>query len=335
MNSTLLRTLLAAYGPSGCEEDIRALIEQEAAPYADDCTVDALGNLIVHKQGVGPKVMFSAHMDSIGMMVTHIDEKGFLRFRQVGGLGPADICQAPVRFRNGTSGVISVNEDKLEKQFKLSDLFIDIGAASREEAERLVKVGDVAVYATPFLEAGGGAVISPYLDNRSGCFVLLEALKGLESPENDLYFVFSVQEEVGTRGAKTAAWSIAPDYGIAVDVTGPDDVPGAVHDGSAALGKGAAIKVMDNSVICAPALVEGLHKIAAEAGIAVQDDILQCGGTDAGSMLVARGGVVTGGISVPCRYTHAPTEMAAQNDIEACIALVQAVCERNLDHYAL
>jgi endoglucanase len=330
MNTELLRQLTGTYGPSGCEEEIRALIAQEAAPFADDVTTDALGNLIVHKAGPGKKVMFSAHMDSVGLMVTHIEEKGFLRFAQVGGLEAAAIYQTAVRFANGTVGVVSVNESKQEKSFALADLFIDIGAANRAEAEALVQVGDMAVFAAPFY-AGGGQIVAPYLDDRAGCYVLLQALRQVQEPKHDLYFVFSTQEEVGTRGAKTAAWRVEPDYGIAVDVTCPDDVPGAVHDGNTALGKGAAIKVMDHSVICAPALVKRLQTLAEAKNIPAQLDLLRCGGTDAGAMLVTRSGVVTGGISIPCRYTHAPTERVTEGDIQACIALVQAVCESELE----
>ncbi|MCD8085521.1 MAG: M42 family metallopeptidase [Clostridiales bacterium] len=330
MNLTLLQSLTAAFGVSGCEDEIRTLILQEVTPLADDVTVDALGDVIAHKQGNGPRLMFSAHMDSIGLMVAHIDEKGYLRFCQVGGLEPAAIYQTPVRFQNGVCGVISVNEDKSDKQFKLTDLFVDIGAKDRADAATMVKVGDVAAYEGVFL-TNRGQIISSYLDNRAGCFVLLEALRQVERPQNDLYFVFSVQEEVGCRGARTAAWSVHPEYGIAVDVTCPDDVPGAAHVGSTAVGKGAAVKVMDRSVICTPSLVKRLREIAEANQIAVQDDILTCGGTDAGPMQVSHSGVKTGGISIPCRYTHAPAEAAAWEDIEACIALVRAVCESELN----
>lgn len=151
MNLTLLQSLTAAFGVSGCEDEIRTLILQEVTPLADDVTVDALGNVIAHKQGNGPKLMFSAHMDSIGLMVTHIDEKGYLRFCQVGGLEPAAIYQTPVQFQNGVRGVISVNEDKSDKQFKLTDLFVDIGAKDRADAETMVKMGDVAAYEGVFL----------------------------------------------------------------------------------------------------------------------------------------------------------------------------------------
>lgn len=324
---TLLRQLVSAYGVSGEEEDICALLRREAEPYVDEITEDALGNLLVHRRGEGERLLFSAHMDSVGVMVRSIDEKGYLRFGQVGGLEAAPLCMAQVRFRNGTPGVIALNEDKEEKEFSLSDLYIDIGAKSREEAQRLVSVGDTAVYAAPTLALAGGRVLSPYLDNRAGCFVLLEALQRLGQSPYDLYFLFSVQEEVGCRGAKPAAWRVNPHTAIAVDVTCPDDLPNAIHDGTSALGKGAAIKIMDHSAICSPALVRSLRETAERAGIPVQNDILRTGGTDAGAMQTAGAGAVTGGISIPCRYTHTPAELLDLGDLEACIRLVQAFCE--------
>lgn len=324
-----LRRLAAAHGPSGDEGAVSALLEQLAAPLADDCRRDTLGNLIVHKKGSGPRVMFSAHMDSIGLIATHLDDKGFVRFGKLGGLEAKAIYQAPVAFSNGARGVVAVSEDKEDGEYKLSDLYVDVGASSREEAERLVQVGDTAVFTGSTFQAGN-RVISPYLDNRAGCLVLLMALEQVKKPANDLYFVFSVQEEVGVRGAKTAAYGIDPDYGVAVDVTGSDDVPGAVHGCSSRLGAGAAIKVMDSSVICDQALSRRMRELAERRGIPVQDDVLLAGGTDAGAMQLTRSGVITGGISIPCRYVHTPTEMADIGDLKACAGLVAALAESEL-----
>ena len=168
------------------------------------------------------------------------------------------------------------------------------------------------------------------MDNRISCAVLLKALSELDSCANDCYFVFSVQEEVGLRGAKTAAYGIDPAYGIAVDVTDVDDVPGSECSGTAKLGKGAAIKVMDSSVICHPEMVALLEQAAAANAIPSQRDVLRAGGTDAGVMLVNRAGVITGGISVPCRYIHTPCEMVNLGDAAACVDLVKAVAKTEL-----
>lgn len=324
-----LEGLVSAFGPSGCEHEISQVIEGLAKPYVDEITRDVMGNLICHKKGSGPRVMFSAHMDSIGLVATHIDEKGFVHVGQVGGVSAGEVLYTPVRFQNGAKGLICEGSDKEQGKLKASDLLIDVGASNEGEAKKLVRVGDTAVYDTPTRTAGD-RVISPYLDDRIACLVLLMAMEWLEKTDNDLYFVFSVQEEVGTRGAKTAAWAIDPDYGIAVDVTGADDEPGSEHEASSLCGKGAAVKVMDRSVICQPQLVEKLMGLAAEQGIPAQRDVLQMGGTDAGPMQGTRGGVYAGGISIPCRYTHTPTELVDLGDVEACAKLVAAFAMEEL-----
>ena len=326
---TLLKSLIQAHGPSGDEGEVRQRIREAAEPFADEVTEDVMGNLIAHKTGPGPKVMLAAHMDSVGVIVTHIEDSGFLRFGALGGLEAKALYQTAVRFRNGVSGVISVEENKAEKEFKLADLYIDIGASDGAAAKKLVSVGDSAVFCGPPLE-NGETVIGPCLDNRAGCAVLIQVMEGLTRVPNDLYFVFTAQEEVGLRGAKPAAWALEPDYALVVDVTCPDDVPGALHDGTTALGKGAAIKVMDHSVIAHPVVVERLTALAEGLEIPAQRDLLRTGGTDGGAIHVSRTGVLTGGVSIPCRYTHTPTELIHWKDYDACVRLIQAFCESEL-----
>ena len=318
-----LTQLAAAFGPSGCEEEAAALIEKLAAPYVDEISRDVMGNLICHRKGSGPRVMFSAHMDSIGLVATHIDEKGAVHVGPLGGVSAARALYTPLRFRNGAKGLLCAAADADLAKLKAADLVVDIGAADGEEAKKLVQVGDAMVYDTPTRTAGN-RVISPYLDDRIACLVLLMAMERLEKTDNDLYFVFSSQEEVGTRGAKTAAWAIDPDYGVAVDVCGTDDVPGANHQVTALCGKGAAINVMDHSVICHPEMVARLEALAREQGIAAQRSVSRRGGTDAGPIHQTRAGVYTGGISIPCRYIHTPVEMADWGDVEACARLTAA-----------
>lgn len=326
----MLAELTAAFGPSGAEKNVAAVIEKYAANYCDEVRRDTLGSLICHKKGSGPRVMFSAHMDSIGLVATHIDEEGFIHVGAVGGVAPLRVLYTPVRFQNGTCGVVCVPADAELTKLKASDLLIDIGAASREEAARLVQIGDVAVYNTKTADVCG-RIASPYTDNRVSCLVLLMAMSRLGQTDNDLYFVFSVQEEVGIRGAKTATWGVDPDYGIAVDVTPADDEPGSKHLVSSKLGGGAAVKVMDGSVICHPVVVEKLMKLAEEKGIKAQRDVIRAGGTDAGAIYLTRGGVYTGGISIPCRYVHSPMEMVDKNDVKACADLVAAFAEAKLE----
>ena len=326
----LLKTLNAAHGPAGDEGDVRAVIKELAQPYADEITEDTMGNLIVHKKGSGPKVMFAAHMDSIGCVVTHIEKEGYLRVGRLGGITPTDVAYTPVRFKNGVKGLLAKEEKAEYAKLKLDECFIDIGAKDDEEARKMVQVGDTAVYDTSAF-INNGKVYSPYLDNRVSCAIQLLALERLKESGNDLYFVFTSQEEVGLRGAKTAAWAIDPDYGIAVDVTDVDDIPGSEKYGTVQLGKGAAIKVMDSSVICHPVMVETLSKLAEENQIPAQKDILRAGGTDAGVIHTTRMGVYTGGISVPTRYIHTPQEMADLQDVENCVKLVVAFAQSELE----
>ena len=326
----LLEQLNAAHGPAGDEGGIREVIEGLARPHADEITTDAMGNLIVRKKGPGPKVMFAAHMDSIGFIVTHIEKDGFLRVGRLGGISPSEAVYTPVRFKNGVQGVFVPEEKADSEKLKLDECYLDIGARDEAEAKSMVQVGDTAVYNTP-LYRNCSKVVSPYMDNRIACAVLLLALEQVNQPANDLYFVFTVQEEVGLRGAKTAAWSVDPDYGVAVDVTDVDDTPGSGKNGTAKLGKGAAIKVMDSSIICHPEMVERLMTLSAEQEIPVQKDILRGGGTDAGAIHTTRLGVVTGGISVPCRYIHTPVEMVDLNDARACVRLVTALAQAELE----
>ena len=214
-------------------------------------------------------------------------------------------------------------------KLKLDACYVDVGAKDEEQARRMVQVGDTAVYDTAtFLS--GDKVISPYLDNRISCAVLLRVLEELDACPNDLYLVFSAQEEVGLRGARTAAWSIDPDYALAVDVTDVDDTPGSEKLGTVRLGQGAAVKVMDRSVICHPRMVETLERLAGEREIPVQRDIMRGGGTDAGAIHATRMGVLTGGVSVPCRYIHTPTEMADLGDAAACVKLLAAFAQEEL-----
>lgn len=322
----LISKLTAVFGPSGQETGIAQVISGLAQPYADEIASDTLGNLIVHKKGNGPKLMFAAHMDSIGLVVTYFEEDGTLRFGKLGGVSAKEIRNAPIRFANGVAGAVKVHGKADEDKLTLDDLYLDIGAGSREEAQSKVQLGDTAVYATVSMKAGN-RIISPYLDNRVSCTVLLKALELLKKTEYDLYMVFTVQEELGLRGAKTAAYRVDPDFAITVDVTGAYDFPGALKVGSAVLGGGAAIKVMDSSVICHPAMVNKLTTLAREHGIKAQQDVLTRGGTDAGAIHQSRLGVVTGGISIPCRHSHTPTSIVDLSDVEACIELVTTFTE--------
>lgn len=322
----LLEKLTQAYGPSGSERSIREIIKAELANY--ETKTDALGNLIVEKKGNGKKIMFSAHMDEIGIMVTHIDKEGFLRFDFIGGVGAYNLPGERVRFANGTLGVISV--EKLDKigDLKRESLYIDIGAESREEAEKLVKIGDSAAFISPFIDLGN-RVVSKAMDNRSACTVLVQLMKELPETDNHIVAVFSVQEEVGLRGATTAAFAVGPDYGMAIDVTATGDTPKGLTM-EVGLGKGAAIKVKDRSIMVHPYVKEKLVELAEKNNIPYQMEVLEFGGTDAGAIHLSRSGVPSGVLSIPCRYVHSRSEMIDYRDLEAVLKLAKAFAGADL-----
>ena len=245
----LIKDLVESYGPTGFETEVTNKIRTYIADKVDECYVDALGNLIARKKGSGKKVMFSAHADEIGVIVTYIDDDGFLRFSNVGGLNLLTLLGGRVRFANGVIGVIGKEKGEL-KDLTLDKLFIDIGAATKDEAQKKVSIGDFAVFHREFADLGQ-RLVAKSMDDRIGCAVLVEAIRRLDHSDHDLYFVFSAQEEVGLRGARTAAYSIDPDLGIAIDVTRTGDTPEAPRM-DVSLGKGAAIKVKDSSVIAHP-----------------------------------------------------------------------------------
>jgi len=325
-----VQTLTAAFGPSGDESGAAAVISELARPYVDEIRTDVMGNLICRKKGSGPRVMFAAHMDSLGLVVTHIEKEGFLRVAALGGISPTRILSTPVRFKNGTRGLVSCDGGLTADKLRMDDLYIDIGASDEDEAKKQVTLGDIAVYDTPCFQAGE-RVVSPYLDNRISCAVLLCAMEQLGNSDNDLYFVFTTQEELGLRGAKTAAYAIDPVYGITVDVTASADTPSNKSNCSTVQGKGAAIKVMDHSVICHPRVVKKLEELAQKKKIAHQPDVKRTGGTDAGAMQPTRCGVYTGGLTIPCRYTHSPTECICLSDAEDAVKLVCAFAESMLE----
>ena len=318
----LLKKLTNEFAPSGREDNLAAFITKEITPYVEDIYTDALGNLIAHKKGNGKKIMVAAHMDEIGIVVTHIDDNGFLRFSAIGGVYNKDLFARRIKFSNGIIGVIGSEEENKDR--KILKMYIDIGAASKEEAQKLINIGDMAVFCGDFYE-NQNAVISKALDNRAGCYVLIKALESLKS-DNDIYFVFTTQEEVGLRGAKTSAYTIAPDYAIAVDVTDTGDTPEGIKMVTK-LGDGACIKVMDRSVLCDSYIRSLLIELAKKNNIDYQLEVMTDGGTDAGAISLSGSGVKTGGISIPTRYIHSPSEMAFKMDILSCVTLLKAFLE--------
>ena len=320
----LLKRLTEAYGPSGREGPVRRLIQEEIEPYVDSMEVDALGNLIARKGSGDKRVMLTAHMDQIGLVVTEADKKGFLRVHNVGYLRRPYALGCLVRFENGLRGVVAREVERDDPaDMSLGKLFVDIGASSREEALERVSIGDMAVLEPQWAELGNGCVAAGALDDRAGCAMLIQTLKELGPCPCQVVAAFTTQEEVGLRGAKAAGYQVDPALCLALDVTLTGDTPKAERL-PIGLGKGIAIKVMDSCVICAPQLVAQLEQTAQQAGIAWQREVLTHGGTDAGAVHVSRAGVPSGALSIPCRYTHSACEVVSLADIQAGVDLLTA-----------
>lgn len=322
---SLIKKLVETPGPSGYETQIRQVVRAEIEPLAEEIRVDALGNLIARKGSLKPggkRIMLVAHMDEIGIIATHIDENGFVRFTTLGGVRAYNCPGGRVRFLNGANGVIGI--EALEKPGDapaFEQMFIDLGASSRKDCP--VRVGEVAVFERPLLDLGQ-RLVAKAMDDRVGVAVLIETLRQLGNTPHELYFVVSAQEEVGVRGATTAAYGVDPELGLAVDVTATGDTPKGVKM-EVGLGKGPAIKVRDSLMLADPRLVKWMVETAEKSGIPYQLEILERGGTDARAIQLTRAGVPAGCLSIPCRYIHSPSEMVDYQDVQDAVRLLLAL----------
>ena len=319
--------------PSGFESPCAQAIAELAGPYCDEVKIDTLGNVICHKKGPGKRLMMAAHMDVIGLIITHIDKKGFLRFGALGGFVPYRLIGARMKLENGMGGSVWCDEKAMEEKkledITLNDLYLDIGAESEESARKMVQVGDVAMYEGEVQQLGQ-MLLSPYCDDLIACAALLSAMSQVEKSENDLYFVFTVQEEVGLRGAATAAYAIDPDFGVCMDVTRTGDNPSEKAKMVVKLGAGPTIKIKDVSLLCNPQVIAHLREAAKEGDVPYQDEVLTAGGTDSAAIQKTRGGVLSGCISIPCRYIHSQNEMVSLKDVEQSARLMALCAQRTL-----
>jgi endoglucanase len=309
---------------------VRELIRAEITPLVDEIRVDALGNLIARKGQSSPqgmKVMLSAHMDEIGLIVTHVDENGFARFTTLGGVRAHSLPGGRVRFMNGVMGVIGKQYHSESDGSAFEDLFIDVGAKNRKDCP--VRIGDVAAFERPFTDLGN-RLIAKSMDDRIGVAVLIETLRQLDSTPHEIYCVFSVQEEVGLRGATTAAFGIDPHLGLAVDVTATGDTPKDFKM-DVSLGKGPAVKVRDGGMLTDPRVVGWMARTAEESRLPYQLEILEGGTTDARAIQVSRAGVPVGCLSIPCRYIHSPSEMVDYGDVQNAVRLLVALLSGPVD----
>jgi putative aminopeptidase FrvX len=326
----LIARLTEAYGPSGHEEQIREIIRAEVEPLVDEVQTDTMGNLIAHRRstGGGKKVMLAAHMDEIGLVVSHVDEKGFLRAQPLGGIDVMTLSGGRVRFADGTIGVLAPEKRReIQKGPELGKFYIDIGAASHAEAKD--RLGQAVGFVRPFTDLGR-RIVAKALDDRIGCAALIEVLRRLKSSPHNVYGVFSVQEEVGLRGARTSAFGLEPEVGIAIDITASADTPEASKL-AMKLGDGPCIKVMDGGMISHPGVKKLLIEAAESRGIPYQLEVLPGGTTDAAAIQLAHSGVPAGCVSIACRYFHTQSEMVDMEDVENTVNLLVAVLEQPFD----
>lgn len=328
----LLKKLTEAMGPSGFEDEIRQVIYAEAKEYADRIYTDSLGSLIVetNTSKQGPKVLICAHMDEVSLMIVHIEDNGLLRFRPIGGVDPRILVSKPVHIgRNKVPGVIGAKaihlqtQSEREKPIPMDQMYIDIGAKNKEEAEKLVKPGDCAVFATQYQEIGYRRAKAKSFDDRVGCAVMLETFK--KTFAIPVVFAFTVQEEIGLRGVGPVAYNVNPDIALVLEGTICFDVVGAPgHGMGTVMGQGPALSVIDSSTVYNRDFLEHMMQVAQSSEIPYQLRKVGGGGNDAGRIHTARGGILTGTISMPTRYIHAPSQMISLDDYENTIRLVEA-----------
>lgn len=329
-----LREICTLDGTSGDESRVREYIMKNIS--AEKMIVDELGDLLVFRKGrKTPKniLMLAAHMDEVGFMVTDITDDGFLRFGAIGGIDPRVVLGRAVRFANGTRGVVGTkavhqqSADERKKAPEFDSMMIDIGAKSREDAEKLVSRGDCAYFDSDFFAFGDGFIKGKAIDDRAGCLIMMDMINS--DLEYDMWFAFTVQEEVGTRGAKAASFTIAPDIAIVLETTTACDIAGVSGDKRVcSLGDGCVISYMDRSTIYDRALYQLAFDTAKELGIPAQTKTVVAGGNDSGAIHVSRGGVRTCALSVPCRYLHSPSCVIKESDYNAVKVLAEAMAVR-------
>ena len=331
----LLGKLSNAFGPSGNEEDVAEILRRDLDGCADDERIDKLGNILFYHNGQKgcPKVMLSAHMDEVGFMVTFIEEDGFLRFDTIGGItnnimpGQRIMLRGERGYLKGIIGTKPPHIMTAEEQNKIvpkEDLFIDIGAESLKQArEKGADVGMMGVFDVEFADLGDGYFRGKAFDDRAGCTVLAEVFKSLKDSPCNFVAIGSVQEELGMRGSRTAAWQVDPDYGLALEGTFVADVPGTRPDRvSSKIKGGPVVTIMDRTALTHPLVLKTLIKVGRERSIPFQFKKVPVGGTDAGSIHLTKAGVPSGTVAVPCRYIHGPASIVHIDDLKNTVRLV-------------
>lgn len=319
----MLRKLCEINGASGDESRVREFIKNNIS--ADEVYTDNVGNLIVFKKGRKTpknKIMFAAHMDEVGLMITYAEEDGFLRFGAVGGIDSSVIIGRGFRLESGAYAVCSTKaihqqtKDERKKMPEISELYLDIGASSREKAENIAPLGSYAYFDADYFEFGEGYLKGKAIDDRAGCLVLMDMIN--TTPEYDAWYVFTVREEIGTRGAAAAAFGVEPDIAFVIETTTACDIAGVSGARKVCeLGKGAVVSYMDNGTLYDRDLYSLAVNTANENNIPVQTKTVIAGGNDSRAISVSRSGVRTCAVSVPCRYLHSPSCVIKLSDLDA------------------
>lgn len=341
----LLASLSNAFGPPGSEDEVREILRRELEEIADEVKVDKLGNMFFHHHGREdyPKIMITAHMDEVAFLITNITENGFLRFHTLGGIvnrimpGQRILLKGEKGYLKGIIGTKPphiMKPEEREKVIPIEELFIDIGASGKEEVEeRGVTIGTTGVFDVEFMELGGGYLMGKAFDDRAGCTVLIQVFRALKDTPYNLIAVGTVQEEVGLRGARTAAWQIYPDYALALEGTFANDVPGVREDRvSAKLKNGPVITIVDRTTITHPKILKTLVKVAREKNIPFQFKKIPAGGTDAGAIHLTKAGIPSGTVAVPCRYIHGPAAITHIEDLKNTVKLVREFIKTISEH---
>jgi endoglucanase len=336
----LIKKLVEVSSPSGNENKVQKVILDELDGHIDGHRFDAIGNLIVWKNGTSEnpkKYLLDGHADEIGLVITNIDDNGFLRVDPVGGVNPLMLLGTVMQFESRSTGetirgICSFESETFadaannQKNPTFDNLFVDIGAASKAEALKDVRIGQFGTYESQYIEQNG-KIISKAMDDRIACAIVVQILKELDTCENTVYGVFSVQEEVGIVGASVAGYDIMPDMAIAIDVTAYSDTPKGFKRMDLCLGKGPAIKIKDKASISDKCVVDHLSKTAQENDIPHQYEVLIFGGTNAHGYQLTRSGIPSGTLSVVTRYVHSPHEMVDYNDVLNSVKLLKKAVE--------
>lgn len=333
----LLKKLTEANGVSGGEQEIRSIILEEIKDKVDHMHVDKIGNIIAYKKGIkhpNKKVMLSAHMDEVGLIVVNIEDSGLIKFKPVGGIDPRILLSKIVHIGEklipGVIGTKAIHLQEIEERKEalgIKELYIDIGTSNKKETESLVKIGDYVAFNSKYIEFGNDLIKAKALDDRVGCAILIQMLD--KDYDFSLYTIFTVQEEVGLRGAKAATFDVNPDIALVVEGTTCSDVPGTgPHEYATKLGKGPAISIMDSASYSDKDIAKTLFKIGIDNNIPVQYKKTTFGGNDSGAIHLTKEGIRTGAISIPCRYIHSPSSVMNKKDYLNCIKILSLFLEK-------